>query len=381
MHKREIYKKIIERHSEAPAAVCSCDNWDIFYVNTEMMDIFPVIYENITDNSFLHYLRCNGFSEVQEYPRDSSSGDLLAIHPQGDMCVLRWQVVHSPDMMERPVRLVRGYMAPADAAQRMASLHWQELNVLIDSIHDGIWVIDNTGTTLRVNKAMERISGLRAEEVIGKHVSEPMKLGLYRECVTLRALAERRVVSMFDDYANGKRCLNTSTPIFDSDGNIWRVVASIRDITELESLQNRLKSLERETLAYKNRLLTMETQSDAGFVGHSQAIRDLRDTIAKAGRTEATTLILGDTGTGKTLTAKAIHHAGSRAQGPFVSINCGAIPENLIESELFGYDRGAFTGASKGGKQGMFELAHRGTLLLDEIGELPLHAIKAFAGA
>lgn len=160
---------------------------------------------------------------------------------------------------------------------------------------------------------MERIAGLRAEEVIGKHVTEPMHKGRFETCVTLRALIEKRSVTMFDDYSNGKRCLNTSTPIFDEKGNVWRVIASIRDMTELETLQRKLTDLEMETLAYKARLENLETEMDAGFVGHSAPMRRLRKEASKAARTEAITLILGETGTGKTLTAKAIHDMGQRS--------------------------------------------------------------------
>ena len=155
-------------------------------------------------------------------------------------------------------------------------------------------------------------------------------------------------------------------------GNVWRVIASIRDMTELETLQRKLTDLEMETLAYKARLENLETEMDAGFVGHSAPMRRLRKEASKAARTEAITLILGETGTGKTLTAKAIHDMGQRSAEPFIAVNCGAIPMSLMESELFGYEKGAFTGAAKSGKPGMFELAHKGTLLLDEIGELPL---------
>lgn len=143
---------------------------------------------------------------------------------------------------------------------------------------------------------MERIAGLRAEEVIGKHVTEPMHKGRFETCVTLRALIEKRSVTMFDDYSNGKRCLNTSTPIFDEKGNVWRVIASIRDMTELETLQRKLTDLEMETLAYKARLENLETEMDAGFVGHSAPMRRLRKEASKAARTEAITLILGETG-------------------------------------------------------------------------------------
>lgn len=104
----------------------------------------------------------------------------------------------------------------------MAELPWQELTVLLDSIHDGIWVIDSDGITLARQQGDGTHRRLRAEEVIGKHVTEPMHKGRFETCVTLRALIEKRSVTMFDDYSNGKRCLNTSTPIFDEKGNVWR---------------------------------------------------------------------------------------------------------------------------------------------------------------
>jgi len=325
------------------------------------------------DEPFLPRLTRCGFDEVEESLSEPHGGELIAHHKEGSMYIIRWKSVSIDDSAGgEQVRLITMSKIPVDQINRVAELPWQELTVLLDSIHDGIWVIDSDGITLRVNKAMERIAGLRAEEVIGKHVTEPMHKGRFETCVTLRALIEKRSVTMFDDYSNGKRCLNTSTPIFDEKGNVWRVIASIRDMTELETLQRKLTDLEMETLAYKARLENLETEMDAGFVGHSAPMRRLRKEASKAARTEAITLILGETGTGKTLTAKAIHDMGQRSTEPFIAVNCGAIPMSLMESELFGYEKGAFTGAAKSGKPGMFELAHKGTLLLDEIGELPL---------
>lgn len=243
----------------------------------------------------------------------------------------------------------------------------REYDILLNSIHDGIWVIDASGITLHVNKAMERIAGIRAADVVGRHVGAAAREGLFSTCVTLCALAEKRVVTMFDDYANGKRCLNTSTPVFDSRGEICRVIASIRDLTELESLQRTLAGPDTDAMPGPG----PEPAPDGGFVGHSDAMRKLRRDVAKAAGSDAVTLILGETGTGKTHAARVIHSLGARRDRPFVAVNCGAIPPQLMESELFGYERGAFTGAAPGGKPGFFELAHTGTLLLDEIGDLP----------
>ena len=368
-----LYDQILHRNELAAAGICRGDTWNLAYINNMLGEIIQLPAGEVDGQPLLARLVRCGFDEMEETRNEPHSGELIAHHTGGSMYIIRWKSVPLDDSGDSGlVRLVTMSKLPVDQINRVAELPWQELTVLLDSIHDGIWVIDADGITLRVNKAMERIAGLRAEEVIGKHVTEPMHKGRFETCVTLRALIEKRSVTMFDDYSNGKRCLNTSTPIFDEKGNVWRVIASIRDMTELETLQRKLTDLEMETLAYKARLENLETEMDAGFVGHSAPMRRLRKEASKAARTEAITLILGETGTGKTLTAKAIHDMSQRSAEPFIAVNCGAIPMSLMESELFGYEKGAFTGAAKTGKPGMFELAHKGTLLLDEIGELPM---------
>ncbi len=249
--------------------------------------------------------------------------------------------------------------------------NWHRQQLLFDSLHDGIWIIDGQGITMAVNKSMERIADIRREDVVGKHVAVARKDLGFSHCVTLHALEEKRAVTMFDDYANGTRCLNTSTPIFNDDGTVWRVIASIRDITELKTMQERLAELELANQHYKDKLSHFDA-CHLGLVGTSEPTVALRDHITKAARTNAVVLVLGETGTGKTLAAQSIHNGSARKDGPFVALNCGGIPPTLIESELFGYERGAFTGASTKGKKGVFEQAQGGTLFLDEIAELPL---------
>lgn len=239
----------------------------------------------------------------------------------------------------------------------------KEQQVIIDSMHDGIWVIDADGVTVHVNQAMKRIANIAASDVVGKHVSIPMREGKFTTCVTLKALEKQAAVTLFDDYVCGTRCLNTSTPIFDDDGRIWRVVASIRDITELENLQKRLA---------RSELVAHGGKGQPDIIAVSDTMRACLAKMEKAAAASLGVLLLGETGTGKTLAASYIHKKSARSTGPFINVNCAAIPENLIESELFGYEKGSFTGAGKEGKKGFFELADNGTLLLDEIGELPL---------
>ena len=372
-HSATDFDALLHSNELVAAGICRGKTWDLTFINNRLGKVIDLPPGSADNEPFLTRLTQCGFDEVEKSQNEEDHGELIAHHREGSLYIIRWKELPS-DLTagEDSVRIITMSKIPVDRINQVAELPWQELTVLLDSIHDGIWVIDADGITLRVNKAMERIAGLRASEVIGKHVTEPMHRGRFETCVTLRALIEKRSVTMFDDYSNGKRCLNTSTPIFDEKGNVWRVIASIRDMTELETLQRKLTDLEMETMAYKARLENLETEMDAGFVGHSAPMRRLRREAAKAARTEAITLILGETGTGKTLTAKAIHDMSQRASGPFIAVNCGAIPMSLMESELFGYEKGAFTGAAKGGKPGMFELAHKGTLLLDEIGELPL---------
>ena len=245
-----------------------------------------------------------------------------------------------------------------------------EFEIILDSIHDGVWIIDGNGITLHANKALKRIAGISAKDVVGKHVTIPMQEGKFATCVTLDALEQKKTVTQFDDYLNGKRCLNTSSPILTDNGDVHRVVASIRDMTELESLQDKVAQIELEASRYKGELEKLEKGSV--FVGNSTVFQKSLKQLKKVAKSTSSVLLMGETGTGKSLAASYIHDNSDRKDKPLIAINCAAIAESLIDSELFGYQKGAFTGADQGGKKGYFELADGGTLLLDEIGELPL---------
>ncbi len=249
-----------------------------------------------------------------------------------------------------------------------------EFEIMLDSIHDGIWIIDGNGITLHANKALKRIAGISAKDVVGKHVTVPMLEGKFTSCVTLDALKQKKTVTQFDDYLNGKRCLNTSSPMLNEKGEVHRVVALIRDMTELETLQEKVAQIELEASRYKGELEKLEKGSV--FVGNSEYFQKSLKQLKKVAKSPSSVLLMGETGTGKSLAASYIHNNSERKDKSFIAINCAAIAESLIDSELFGYQKGAFTGADQGGKKGYFELADGGTLLLDEIGELSL-AVQA----
>lgn len=355
---------------QLPAGLAHLHDWGLIFANPALERLLAPD-SSASEGSLKEWLSQGRYEELPNPLHDgqASCGSLFFRRQNGATYLLSWRLANSA---AGPIRRFAILPIAAPVLYGADSNELREMDSILDFIHDGIWIIDGNGITLRINRAMERIAGIRSEEVVGRHVSEPLKEGRFKTCVTLRALQSRQTVTLFDDYSNGKRCLNTSTPIFDSKGNVLRVIAAIRDITELEMLQTRLSKLEVEAMAYRLRAEGLESQTHSGLLGQSPLMARIMQDISKAAQSDAVTLILGETGTGKSLAAKIIHELSGRAQKPFVTVNCGAIPASLMESELFGYEKGAFTGASRAGKPGMIELASGGTLLLDEIGELSL---------
>lgn len=348
-------------------AVCDAKEWVLYQASDYFLKLFP---EARIGSSLLTLPIDSGHNEKSPLANSPETGFYLYKQDDAFVLLLRWTTIRtgvlSPlrflDVLRLPVTLL-GKTAIGDSI----------LHQLLNSIYDGIWIIDNKGITIAVNKSMERIANIRPEEVVGKHVQEAMSLKKFSSCVTLHALEKKQRVSMLDDYANGHHCLNTSTPIFDDKGEVQCVIAIIRNLAELEEIHASLDEMRLHSLAEE----AGETISgvDIGYWGvNSPASQKLSKAIAMAARTDAPVLLLGETGTGKTRVSKAIHQLSDRRDNKFMSINCGAIPPSLVESELFGYDAGAFTGAQKQGKKGVFELADKGTLFLDELAELPLAA-------
>lgn len=250
----------------------------------------------------------------------------------------------------------------------------EELDAIIESSFDGLYITNGQGVTLRLNKAFERITGIQAEEFIGRNVKDIEKEGIVSESVSLLVLQKREAVTIIQETRTGKTALATGNPVFDKKGNIIRVVSNVRDITELNRLKQKLEHIEGLNRHYENEIKTLHMQYKGHdrIVTRSNRMRNLLETVVRLAQVESTILITGESGTGKELIAETVHENSPRHDKNFLKVNCGAIPANLLESELFGYEAGAFTGARKEGKAGYFELAHTGTLFLDEIGDLPL---------
>lgn len=246
---------------------------------------------------------------------------------------------------------------------------------IMDIMNDGIYITDNSGVTLYVNKAYSKVSGINKNDLIGRKMSELIRLGYFEESASLKVLETNNPASIIDVYQNGKTCLATSSPVFDNKGNIIAVVTNLRDMTELLNLKHKVEETSRLNREYLKQIerIKDENSNRIGIIGKSKQVMEIHDTISYIANVDTTILILGETGVGKEIFAKEIHEKSSRRNKKFIKVNCAAIPENLFESELFGYEKGAFTGAANTGKAGFFELADGGTILLDEIAEIPVN--------
>jgi PAS domain S-box-containing protein len=254
--------------------------------------------------------------------------------------------------------------------KKMVGLRERELDAVFESSYDGLYITDGEANTLRLNEAFERILGVKADECIGRNMRELVAEGVYSRSGTLLALEKQDQVTITLQAKTGKTALVTSTPIRDEHGNIILVVTNVRDISELNELQEKLGYAEGLSRFFQSELQEMKLRTQC--VIHSSKMRELISMVVRIAAVDSTVLIQGESGVGKELVANTIHSNSNRREQPMIKINCGAIPENLLESELFGYEPGAFTGASKQGKVGMFEVANQGILFLDEIGDLPL---------
>ena len=345
-------------------AVCNCTNWALTQATDRFRELFP---EATPGSPLLPVLERKGLVAPGQLSSVEDTGSLVCPVQDKTLTFLRWMTVRLEFLV--PFRILDVLQLPLDMFEERELLYSSLTNIL-DSIHDGIWMIDSRGITIAVNKAMQRIAGITARDVVGISVLEAARLKKFSSCVTLRALEEKRTVTMFDDYANGRHCLNTATPVFDDQGNVVRVIAIIRDLSELESMNDTLEGMAASTRPAYNETEMLQL----GILGGSSASQQLRASLMMAAQTDAPVLLQGETGTGKTMSAKAIHNLSQRKDMNFVSLNCASIPLSLLESELFGYESGAFTGASRKGRKSVFELADKGTLFLDEIAELPLSA-------
>jgi len=246
----------------------------------------------------------------------------------------------------------------------------ETLETIVENIIDGIVLVNRQGYITRINKAYQEFLDVKAEDIVGKHVTEVI------ENTRMHIVAETGKAEIgHRQKILGREMIVMRIPIFKNGQSVGAVgKVMFRDISELRSLASKLNVMEDQLAFFKKELQRIQgaRYTFNSIIGSSEPMKKAVELAKQGALSNSTVLICGESGTGKELFAQAIHNFSLRRFGPFIRVNCAAIPNNLFESELFGYEQGAFTGASKEGKPGKFELANGGTIFLDEIAELPI---------
>lgn len=253
---------------------------------------------------------------------------------------------------------------------------FKNMDEIIEFLTDGIFITDKNATALRINRAYETISGIKREELLGKSTQLLVEKYGFNVACSVMCSEQKKEITIEQNLKNsGKKVLTSCHPIFDKSGEIKVIIGTLRDLTELELLKITLARSEELKSKYKAEIDAIKTQleSSQSIVAEDKKMLDTIYLAKKVAAVDVPVLLTGETGVGKEEIAKYIYNNSLRKSGPFIKINCSAIPLNLLESEFFGYERGAFTGANIHGKPGLLEAANHGTIFLDEVGELPMN--------
>ncbi|WP_126427859.1 sigma 54-interacting transcriptional regulator [Brevibacillus marinus] len=254
----------------------------------------------------------------------------------------------------------------------------KDLQGILSSIYDEILVLDANGVLLRYSgNLIKDFWEIEKEQLIGLNLMELEHEGTFFSSIVKMVIERKKKVSVTQESRSGKNVLAVGNPIFDETGKLERIVIALRDITETFQLKEELLQARKMSEKYKKELEHLRDQKQYAkscqVVYGSEKIEKVMKYIQKIANTSSTVLLTGESGVGKEVFARSIYELGPRRNKPFIKVNCGAIPENLLESELFGYEKGAFTGANANGKHGYFRMANKGIIFLDEIAEMPLN--------
>lgn len=250
-------------------------------------------------------------------------------------------------------------------------LNKHTLRQVFDSLPDAIFLTDAKGDVLLSNSTTALSLGMSVDQMIGKNLRELIQNGYYNTSYALEAAKKKTPMGGIIHTRLNLTFFSTSTPILDENGEVKLILTTGRFLN-LDDKYNPQKSRAKESEETWKELPAYLEEYPA-VITENSVMRQVLLKAYRVAQTNTTVLLLGETGTGKEVLARYIHRHSQRSRAPFVTINCAALPDDLVESELFGYEKGAFTGAKPEGKAGLFEYAHQGTLFLDEIGELPLY--------
>ncbi|MGJ7922295.1 sigma 54-interacting transcriptional regulator [Neobacillus sp. LXY-4] len=252
----------------------------------------------------------------------------------------------------------------------------KDLHAILSSIYDEILVVNAKGELIRYSDNIIRdFWQVDLKELIGKNILDLEDKGLFTPSVTRLVMEKGKKVSVVQETRTGRKILAVGNPVFNEKKQLDRIIVASRDITETTRLKNELLEMRKISEQYKKELDDFKNKDRylKKLIYCSPKMEKIMNQVMKIADFSSTVLLHGESGVGKEVIAQAIHQLGKRSNKPFLKLNCGAIPENLLESELFGYVKGSFTGADKNGKDGYFKQADGGILFLDEIGEMPMH--------
>ncbi|MBP2638137.1 MAG: domain S-box [Firmicutes bacterium] len=258
--------------------------------------------------------------------------------------------------------------------ERMPEVSLINLEKIFEASYDGIMVTDKFGNILLANPAAVKFMEKLTDEVVGANVQDIVKKGGTDRSTTMEAIQKRATFTGLVTVSSGEKVMSTSIPLLDENGEIILVVTNVRPRDLIDQYIDELEKERENAQRYKNAVdyIGKNYLARREPIAKSRKMQQVLQTAKKIAQTDSTVLILGETGTGKEVISNYIHSQSHRNKEPFIPVNCAAIPYELMESEFFGYERGAFSGANARGKPGLFEIANNGTLFLDEIGELPL---------
>ncbi|MTI96847.1 MAG: PAS domain-containing protein [Firmicutes bacterium] len=285
--------------------------------------------------------------------------DIQAMEAEPGAIYLRFPRSQYRKEIERQINSLSGVYSIEPITSLPQEKRQQEIGAIVESVSEGLIAIDAVGKITLFNRAAEKILQISASNVLGQYVGDVLSV----DVPMLRTLKTGRGYDnqQMSVKIAGKRTryLTSGRPLVDDLGVVLGAVASIKDISQVRALVHSVT---------RSPEITFDN-----IIFRSRMMAEVVDLARRIAASDATVLIQGESGTGKELFARALHAASPRRDLPFVPINCAALPDSLLESELFGYEDGAFTGARRGGRMGLFELAHGGTIFLDEIGEMPTH--------
>ena len=260
----------------------------------------------------------------------------------------------------------------------MSDIDRRVLQTIIETANDHFFIVSGDGQILDISPGAEAVYGVSREELLSSSVQQLQAAGVLKPSITMEEMRTRQPAQLMQITGTGRRVIAEAYPVF-VNGTLERIISRSRDLTDLQLLQDEYALLQKR---FSEHLKRSQAAPDAeeqalddaldNLQVRSHVMREIALLLKRVAPSDANVLMLGESGVGKTAFAKQLHRWSQRCDGPFIEVNCAAIPENLFESEMFGYQPGAFSGAARQGKAGLLEQAEGGTLFLDEIGELPL---------